>query len=120
MRNKYSLTRIFSQLEVKFQSLGSRPKKRRSTPFSSLTRSSFELFHHHSCVVSQCFSDLADEEGLEGAGGVVPPEALAVPVPELEAVLLLPVLVLEVVRLPGVPVLVRHRLPRRHPEESER
>ena len=65
-------------------------------------------------------SDLADEEGLEGAGGVVPPEALAVPVPELEAVLLLPVLVLEVVRLPRVPVLVRHRLPRRHPEESEK
>ena len=38
-------------------------------------------------------SDLADEEGLEGAGGVIPPEALAVPVPQLQAVLLLPVLI---------------------------
>ena len=36
---------------------------------------------------------LADEEGLEGAGGVVPPEALPVSVPHLEAVLLLAVLV---------------------------
>ena len=111
MRNKYSLTRIFSQLEVKFQSLGSRPKKRRSTPFSSLTRSSFELFHHHSCVVTVFLSDLADEEGLEGAGGIIPPEALAVPVPQLEAVLLLSILVLEVVWLARVPVLVGHRLP---------
>jgi len=80
----------------------------------SFNRSSFELFYHHSFVLLTVFldSDLADEEGLEGAGGVVPPQALAVPVPELEAVLLLPVLVLEVVRLPRVPVLVRHRLPR--------
>ena len=112
MRNKYSLTRIFSQLEVKFQSLGSRPKKRRLTPFSSLTRSSLLNFFIITLVLSQCFSDLADEEGLEGAGGVVPPEPLAVPVPELETVLLLSVLVLEVVRLTSVPVLVCHRLPR--------
>ena len=62
-------------------------------------------------MLSQCFSDLADEEGLEGARGVIPPEALAVPVPQLEAVLLLSILILEVVRLARVPVLVGHRLP---------
>jgi hypothetical protein len=38
-------------------------------------------------------SRFADEEGLEGAGRVVPPEALAVAVPDLEAVLLLAVFV---------------------------
>ena len=38
-------------------------------------------------------SDFTDEEGLEGAGGVVPPETLPVPVPELQAVLLLSVLI---------------------------
>ena len=38
---------------------------------------------------------LADEEGLERAGRVVPPEALPVSVPHLEAVLLLAVLVSE-------------------------
>ena len=57
-------------------------------------------------------SDFTDEEGLEGAGCVVPSETLAIPVPQLEAVLLFPVLVLEVVRLTSVPVLVCHRLPR--------
>ena len=57
-------------------------------------------------------SDFTHEEGLEGAGGVVPPETLPVPVPQLEAVLLLSVLVLEVVRFARVPVLVRHRLTR--------
>ena len=36
---------------------------------------------------------LADEESLERARGVVPPEALPVSVPHLEAVLLLAVLV---------------------------
>ena len=62
-------------------------------------------------------SDFTHEEGLEGAGGVVPPEPLPVPVPELQAVFLFPVLVLEVVGFPGVPVLVGDRLPRGHPEE---
>ena len=57
-------------------------------------------------------SDFTHEEGLEGAGGVVPPEPLSVPVPELQAVFLFPVLVLEVVRFARVPVLVRHRLTR--------
>ena len=38
-------------------------------------------------------SQFADEEGLEGAGGVVPPETLAVSVPELQAVFRLSVLV---------------------------
>ena len=38
---------------------------------------------------------LADEEGLERAGRVVPPEALPVSVPHLEAVLLFAVLVPE-------------------------
>ena len=40
-------------------------------------------------------SDFTHEEGLEGAGGVVPAEPLAVPVPELQAVFLFPVLVSE-------------------------
>ena len=57
---------------------------------------------------------------------------LAVPVPELEAVLLLTILIpgeaaancprmqhlLEVVRFPGVPVLKSQRLPGGHPEEA--
>ena len=57
---------------------------------------------------------------------------LAVPVPELEAVLLLTILIpreggancrglqhlLEVVRFPGVPVLKSERLPGGHPEEA--
>ena len=47
---------------------------------------------------------LTDEEGFERAGRVVPGEARPIPVPHLEAVLLLPVVVLEVVRLPRVPV----------------
>ena len=38
-------------------------------------------------------SDFTHEEGLEGAGGVVPPETLAVSVPELQAVFRLSVLV---------------------------
>ena len=40
--------------------------------------------------------DLAEEVGLEAAGRVVPAESLAVPVPELQAVLSLPVLISEV------------------------
>ena len=40
--------------------------------------------------------DLAEEVGLEAAGGVVPAEPLAVPVPELQTVLSLPVLISEV------------------------
>ena len=40
--------------------------------------------------------DLAEEVGLEAAGRVVPAETLAVPVPELQAVLRLPVLISEV------------------------
>ena len=40
--------------------------------------------------------DLAEEVGLEAAGCVVPAESLAVPVPELQAVLRLPVLISEV------------------------
>ena len=110
MRNKYSLTRIFSQLEVKFQSLGSRPKKG-DRPHFLLSPAPLLNFFIITLVLSQCFSDLADEEGLEGAGCVIPPEALAVPVPQLKAVLLLSILVLEVVRLARVPVLVGHRLP---------
>ena len=47
---------------------------------------------------------LTDEEGFKRAGRVVPGEACPIPVPHLEAVLLFPVVVLEVVRLPRVPV----------------
>ena len=122
----YSLTRIFSQLQVSSSHSVVGPTKATlhfiffSLKTSNLekwprsfNRSSFELFYHHSFVLLTVFldSDLADEEGLEGARGVVPPQPLPIPVPQLEAVLLLPVLVLEVVRLPCVPVLVRHRLP---------
>ena len=47
---------------------------------------------------------LTDEEGFKRAGRVVPGKARPVPVPHLEAVLLLTVVVLEVVRLARVPV----------------
>ena len=47
---------------------------------------------------------LTDEEGFERAGRVVPGEARPIPVPHLEAVLLLTVVVLEVVWLARVPV----------------
>ena len=47
---------------------------------------------------------LTDEEGFERARRVVPGKARPVPVPHLEAVLLLTVVVLEVVRLARVPV----------------
>lgn len=60
---------------------------------------------------------LADEVCLEAAGGVVPLEAFPVPVPQLQAVLLLSVLILEVVRLPDIPVGERYRPPCGHPEE---
>lgn len=61
--------------------------------------------------------DFADKIGLEGAGSVVPLESLAVSVPQLEAVLLLAVLVAEVVGLAGVPVGEGQRSAGRHPEE---
>lgn len=57
------------------------------------------------------------EEGLEGAGRVVPLQSFPVPVPELQAVLLFPVLVAEVVGLPGVPVGEGDWSSGRHPEE---
>lgn len=60
---------------------------------------------------------LADKVRLEAARRVVPLEALAVPVPQLHAVLLLAVLVAEVVRLARVPVGERDRASRGHPEE---
>ena len=40
-------------------------------------------------------SNLAHEEGLERAGSVIPPETFAVPVPQLETVLLFPILIPE-------------------------
>lgn len=61
--------------------------------------------------------DFADEVGFEGAGRVVPLEALAVPVPQLKAVLLLAVLVFEVVGLACVPVGEGQWPAGRHPEE---
>jgi len=62
-------------------------------------------------------SDFTDEEGFEGAGGVVPSETLSVSVPQLQTVFLLSILILEVVGLPSVPVLVGDGLPCGHPEE---
>lgn len=59
----------------------------------------------------------AHEIRLEGARGVVPLEPLPVPVPELQAVLLLAVLVLEVVGLARVPVGEGDGPARGHPEE---
>ena len=40
-------------------------------------------------------SNLAHEEGLKRAGSVIPPETFAVPVPQLETVLLFPILIPE-------------------------
>lgn len=63
-------------------------------------------------------SNLTDKVRLEAARGVVPLEALPVPVPQLQAVLLLAVFVAEVVRLAGVPVGEGERPPVRDPEEA--
>ena len=54
---------------------------------------------------------------FERTWGVVPFEALAVAVPEFQAVFLFPVFVLEVVRLAGVPVGEGDGPARGHPEE---
>lgn len=62
--------------------------------------------------------NLTDEVRLETARSVVPLEALSVPVPQLQAVLLLAVFVAEVVRLTGVPVGEGERPPVRNPEEA--
>lgn len=62
--------------------------------------------------------NLADKVGLEAAGRIVPLEALAVAIPQLQAVLLLPVLVAEVVRLAGVPVGEGYWPAGGHPEEG--
>lgn len=62
--------------------------------------------------------NLTDKVRLEAARGVVPLEALPVPVPQLQAVLLLAVFVAEVVRLAGVPVGEGERPPVRDPEEA--
>ena len=47
-----------------------------------------------SVEVEDC-SDFTDEEGFEGAGSVIPSETLSVSVPELQAVLLLSILIPE-------------------------
>lgn len=70
------------------------------------------------CMAPPPRSHLAHEVRLKGAGRVVPLEALAVPVPQLQAVLLLAVLVAEVVRLAGVPVGEGDGAARGHPEEG--
>lgn len=62
-------------------------------------------------------SDFADEVRLEGAGGVVPLEALVISVPQFETVLFFAVLVAEVVRLSGVPVHEGEGSAVSHPEE---
>lgn len=58
-----------------------------------------------------------DEKGLERAGRVVPFEAFAVSVPQLETVLLLAVLVLEVIWFTSVPVREGDGPTVGHPEE---
>lgn len=60
---------------------------------------------------------LADEVGLEAARRVVPLEALAIAVPQLQAVLLLAVLVPEIVGFAGVPVGECDGSAGGHPEE---
>lgn len=62
--------------------------------------------------------NLADKVGLEAAGRIVPLEALAVAIPQLQAVLLLPILVAEIVRLAGVPVGEGYWPAGGHPEEG--
>merc|ERR1719245_2471907 len=95
--NRYYLTRIFA-----------RPEGANIAPLWSIRV--FCSFRHDDL-------GFADEESLERARGVVPPEALPVSVPHLEAVLLLAVLVFEVVRLSGVVVAVGDGAAGGHPEE---
>ena len=51
-------------------------------------------------------SNLAHEEGLERAGSVIPPETFAVPVPQLETVLLFPILIPELENICQVKIYV--------------
>lgn len=59
---------------------------------------------------------LAHEIRLEAARGIVPLEAFAIAIPQLQAVLLLPVLVAEIVRFAGIPVGERDGSSGGHPE----
>lgn len=59
---------------------------------------------------------LADKVGLEAAGRIVPLQAFAIAIPQLEAVLLLAVLVAEIVWLAGIPVGERDGPARGHPK----
>lgn len=61
---------------------------------------------------------LANEKGLETARTVVPLQSLAIPIPQLEAVFFLTVLVSEVIRLAHVPIFKSDRSAIGHPEES--
>lgn len=62
--------------------------------------------------------NLAHEVRLEAAWRIVPLETLAVAIPQLQAVLLLVVLVPEVVRFARIPVGERDRSAGGHPEEA--
>jgi len=68
-------------------------------------------------IQSFIVSDFTYEKCFEGAGSVIPPETLSIPVPQLQAVFLFPVFVLEVVWFACIPVFISHWFSSRHPEE---
>lgn len=61
--------------------------------------------------------DLAHKVRLEAARRIVPLQTLAIPIPQLHAVLLLAVLVTEIVGFARIPVGERNGTTRGHPEE---
>lgn len=66
-----------------------------------------------------CRSDglhLADKVGLEAAGWIVPFETFAISIPQLEAVLLLAILIAEIVWFAGIPIGKRNRPSGGHPK----
>merc|ERR1712241_1034284 len=61
--------------------------------------------------------ELTHEESLERTRRVVPSQTLSIPVPQLQAVLLFPILIHKVVRFSSIPVFISYRFTISHPEK---